>query len=69
MAGENVPRRGTVHGLFTQILYAFTALGIARWGRKKVIYVRVFGASVFLCCAVALWQIAGGNPLGLYPNG
>lgn len=45
------------------------ALGIARWGRKKIIYVRVFGASVFLCCAVALWQIAGGNPLGLYPNG
>lgn len=60
---------GRYDGLFTQILYALTALGIARWGRKKVIYVRVFGASVFLCCAVALWQIAGGNPLGLYPNG
>ena len=60
---------GRYDGLFTQILYALTALGIARWGRKKIIYVRVFGASVFLCCAVALWQIAGGNPLGLYPNG
>lgn len=60
---------GRYDGLFTQFLYALTALGIARWGRKKIIYVRVFGASVFLCCAVALWQIAGGNPLGLYPNG
>lgn len=60
---------GRYDGLFTQFLYALTALGIARWGRKRVIYVRVFGASVFLCCAVALWQIAGGNPLGLYPNG
>lgn len=69
VAGENVPRRGAVRRLFTQFLYALTALGIARWGRKKIIYVRVFGASVFLCCAVALWQIAGGNPLGLYPNG
>lgn len=57
---------GRYDGLFTQFLYALTALGIARWGRKKIIYVRVFGASVFLCCAVALWQIAGGNPLGLY---
>lgn len=60
---------GRYDGLFTQLLYALTALGIARWGRKRVIYIRVFGASVFLCCAVALWQIAGGNPLGLYPNG
>lgn len=60
---------GRYDGLFTQFLYALTALGIARWGRKKIIYVRVFGAGVFLCCAVALWQIAGGNPLGLYPNG
>lgn len=60
---------GRYDGLFTQFLYALTALGIARWGRKKIIYARVFGASVFLCCAVALWQIAGGNPLGLYPNG
>ena len=60
---------GRYDGFFTQLLYALTALGIARWGRKRVIYVRVFGASVFLCCAVALWQIAGGNPLGLYPNG
>lgn len=60
---------GRYDGFFTQLLYALTALGIARWGRKRVIYIRVFGASVFLCCAVALWQIAGGNPLGLYPNG
>ena len=60
---------GRYDGLFTQFLYALTALGIARWGRKKIIYARVFGASIFLCCAVALWQIAGGNPLGLYPNG
>ena len=35
---------GRYDGLFTQFLYALTALGIARWGRKRVIYVRVFGA-------------------------
>lgn len=22
-----------------------------------------------LCCLLSLWQLAGGNPLGLYPNG
>lgn len=60
---------GRYDGLFTQLLYAITALGIARWGRRRIRYVRVLGASVFLCCAAALWQIAGGNPLGLYPNG
>ena len=60
---------GRYDGFFTQLLYALTALGAARWGRRKVLYVRVFGASVFLCCAVALRQIAGGDPLGLYPNG
>ena len=60
---------GRYDGLFTQLLYALTALGAARWGRRRVLYVRVFGASLFLCCAAALWQLAGGNPLGLYPNG
>ncbi len=60
---------GRYDGMLTQFLYALTALGIARWGRRRVLYVRVLGASVFLCCAVAVWQILGGNPLGLYPHG
>ena len=60
---------GRYDGMLTQFLYALTALGIARWGRRKILYIRVFGVSVFLCCAVAVWQILGGNPLGLYPNG
>ena len=60
---------GRYDGFFTQFLYALTALGTARWGRRRVLYVRVFGASLFLCCAVAFCQIAGGDPLGLYPNG
>ena len=67
--GETFLGAGRYDGLFTQILYALTALGIARWGRRRTLYVRVFGASLFLCCAVAVWQIFGGNPLGLYPNG
>lgn len=60
---------GRYDGLLTQLLYALTALGAARWGRRRALYVRVLGVSVFFCCAVALRQIAGGNPLGLYPNG
>ena len=60
---------GRYDGLLTQLLYALTALGAARWGRRRTLYVRVPGGSMFLCCAAALWQIAGGNPLGLYPNG
>ena len=60
---------GRYDGLLTQMLYALTALGIARWGRRRTLYVRVFGASLFLCCAVAIWQIFGGDPLRLFPNG
>lgn len=60
---------GRYDGLLTQLLYALTALGIARWGRRRTLYVRVFGASLFLCCAVAIWQIFGGDPLRLFPNG
>ncbi len=60
---------GRYDGMLTQFLYALTALGIARWGRRRVLYVRVLGVSMFLCCAVAVGQILGGNPLGLYPHG
>ena len=39
------------------------------WLYTGVTALWALGIAACLCCAVALWQIAGGNPLGLYPNG
>ena len=50
-------------------LYALTAAGCCAFGNMRQRYVYLLAASVTLCCALAFIQLAGYNPLGLYPEG
>ena len=56
-------------GLLTLALYGAVFLLLGRLARPKAWLLDVFGAAMSLCCLLALWQLAGGNPLGLYPKG
>lgn len=55
-------------GFLTLALYAAMFLLLGRLARPKAWLLDVFGAGMSLCCLLALWQLAGGNPLGLYPE-
>ena len=50
-------------------LYALTAAGCCAFGNMRQRYVYLLAVSVTLCCALAFIQLAGFNPLGLYPEG
>ena len=50
-------------------LYALTAAGCCAFGNMRQRYVYLLAVSVTLCCALAFIQLAGLNPLGLYPEG
>ena len=65
-AGLGLSRR---EGLLTLALYGAVFLLLGRLARPKAWLLDVFGAAMSLCCLLALWQLAGGNPLGLYPKG
>lgn len=56
-------------GLLPMLLYLAAALGVASYGEWHDYYVNLLAVSVTLCCAVALMQLAGLNPLRLYPDG
>ena len=60
---------GRYDGLVTLLFYGAAAYLASRGTMERVWYVRAFAVSVTLCCLVAVIQIAGGNPLGLYPHG
>ena len=54
-------------GFLTLALYGVIFLLLGRLARPKKWLLDVFGAAMSLCCLLSLWQLAGGNPLGLYP--
>ncbi len=56
-------------GLLTLALYVLTCCFVSRRGRATGHLLIAFSAASGLCAALALWQLAGGNPLGLYPAG
>ena len=60
---------GRYDGLLSLAVYVLSFLGISLFTRPKALHFRAFGAAVTLCCAVALLQLAGRNPLGLFPGG
>ena len=58
---------GRYDGLLSALVYAFIFLGVAAFARPKLLHARAFAVSVSLCLPVAILQLGGGNPLGLYP--
>lgn len=56
-------------GLLPMALYILTALGCAAYGSWHDRYAVLLGISVSICCAVAVLQLLGFNPLRLYPEG
>lgn len=70
------PWRGTAllggerrEGLVTLALYCGVFFAVGCFGRARVWMAHVLGGTMCLFCALSLWQLAGGNPLGLYPAG
>ncbi len=59
---------GRYDGLVTELTYTLCFLGAACFARPKKLHVRALALSVSLCLLVALAQLGGGNPLGLYPR-
>lgn len=55
-------------GLVTLLLYGGILLGVSAYGRPRTAYVYALAVSSTLCCLVALFQLRGGNPLGLFPG-
>ena len=60
---------GRYDGLVPLLLYGLAALGTARFARPRRLYVHALAWSTAVCCLLALLQLRGLNPLGLYPHG
>jgi len=61
---------GTRHnGLLTVTLYVIPFLLLSRWLVPRERHLWLLALSAVLCCTLAAMQIAGANPLGLYPAG
>ena len=56
-------------GLLTITLYCAACLLVSRYGRPGKWMLWLFGAAMSLNCLLSLVQLAGYNPLGLYPAG
>ena len=60
---------GRYDGLVTLAACCLIFLGVSMFTRPKAVHAYAFGAAVSLCCVLALLQLRGGNPLGLFPAG
>ncbi|HIR50354.1 MAG TPA: O-antigen ligase family protein [Candidatus Avoscillospira avicola] len=56
-------------GALTITLYCLSFLLVARWGKASRTLLLIWAAGLALCCLLSLMQLAGANPLGLYPAG
>ena len=56
-------------GLLTLALYAAAYLPLSRWLRARRLLLWLTAGATVLCCLLTLRQLAGGNPLRLYPAG
>ncbi|NCB50823.1 MAG: O-antigen ligase domain-containing protein [Clostridia bacterium] len=55
-------------GLITLVLYGGIFLGVSVYGRPRKTYVYALALSTMICCLIALSQLRGNNPLGLFPG-
>lgn len=60
---------GRYDGLLTLALLVLSALMVARLGSWRQGLLSVACGVILLLALIAFWQLAGGNPLGLYPDG
>ncbi len=56
-------------GYLTILLYALVFFGTSMLGRPRRRYMWAMGASSAVCCAIAVAQLCGLDPLGFYPDG
>jgi len=56
-------------GAVSILLYCLMVLGLRRFGRAKPWMLHLLGGSMTVWCLIALLQLAGYNPLTLYPAG
>ena len=56
-------------GLLTLALLVFVCLSTAALGSWQDWYFSLAAAAALLMAGLGLWQLGGGNPLGLYPQG
>ncbi len=59
---------GYFNGLFTTALFVAIFLGVSAYGKPRMGYAYAIAISAVICCAVAIIQLLGKNPFGLYPN-
>ncbi len=60
---------GRYEGLATLLLYGGSFLVLSHLGKAKSCYLYALAVTVAVNCGIALWQMEGGNPFGLYPAG
>ena len=60
---------GRYDGFLSSALYVLIFLGVSGFARNKLLYAKALALSVSLCALIALLQIAGENPLRLFPDG
>lgn len=65
---ESFVGAGRYDGLLSLAVYVLSFLGVSLFTKPKALHFHALGAAVTLCCAVALLQLAGLDPLGLFPG-
>lgn len=60
---------GRYDGLVSLLLYCAIFVGVTAYGEQKPLYLKIFAASMCICCAVGLLQLFGLDPFDLFPNG
>lgn len=60
---------GRYDGLSSLLLYCAIFVGVTAYGKRKPLYLKVFAASMCVCCAVGILQLFGLDPFDLFPGG
>ena len=67
--GSTLLGAGRYDGLVTTLLYCGVTLGVQRHAAPRRRYAAALAASMSVCCLIALLQLTGRNPFGLFPDG
>ena len=56
-------------GYLTTLMYGLIFFGVSQLARPRRRYAWALGLSAFVCCAIAILQLMGFDPLWFYPDG